>query len=99
MDTFEIDEQYLVDVVDRKTILVDGRESHMTGRKDHPQFTELRHMLAVKGFIAMENGWVNGDVVRKPFTLNGYEFAAGDRFPCAVAMGFKFKMWRKRDGR
>lgn len=94
MEAFEIDEQYLVDVVDRKTILIGGRESHMTGRKDHPQFTELRHMLAVRGFIVMENGWVNGDRCRKSFTLNGYQFNDGDQFPCAVAMANKLRVQR-----
>jgi hypothetical protein len=54
---------------------------------DHPQFTELRETLEHGGYIHVQRNWWNGDVVRKPFTLNGFKFSRGNRFPCAAALG------------
>lgn len=58
---------------------------------DHPAFTALRNHLAVKGYIKIQNGWVNGDRVMMPFSLNEKYFAAGDKFPCANAMKWRLR--------
>lgn len=53
---------------------------------DHPAFAALRKRLGALGYIKIENGWVNGDRVTKPFCLNEVYFGVGDKFVCASAM-------------
>ena len=57
---------------------------------DHPSFTSLRKHLS-HAHITMQLGWANGDVVRKPFNLNGFRFDVGDRFLSAGAMFTQLK--------
>ena len=56
------------------------------GSKDHDEFTKLRNQLEELGYIKTERGWWNGDVVLKPFYLNGWRFKRNHRFPCAAAL-------------
>ena len=56
------------------------------GHKDHDEFTKLRDMLEELGYIKTQRNWWNGDVVLKPFTLNGWKFKKGHKFPCAAAL-------------
>jgi hypothetical protein len=65
------------------------------GNKDHDEFTKLRNQLEELGYIKCERRWWNGDVVLKPFTLNGFKFKKDQRFPCASAMGIAFKVAKK----
>lgn len=58
----------------------------VTGNKDHDEFTHLRLQLEELGYIKVEKRWWNGDVVIKPFYLNGWQFKKGNRFPCAAAL-------------
>lgn len=55
-------------------------------RVEHPAFENLRTSLASRGYIKIERGWYNGDIVIKPFFLNRVYFDVDDRFPCADAM-------------
>jgi hypothetical protein len=59
--------------------------------KDHPEFTALRESLECQGYIYVQRGWWNGDVVLKPFILNGFKFKKGNRFLCASALGVAMK--------
>lgn len=58
---------------------------------DHPEFTKLREKLENHGYISIQRGWWNGDVVLKPFTLNSFKFKKGARFPCAAALGISIE--------
>lgn len=60
--------------------------------EDHPEFAKLRNMLGEQGYIHIERGWVNGDRVIKPFTLNDIKFKKGDRFVSAGAMGVAIRV-------
>lgn len=62
---------------------------------DHPEFAKLREHLGEQGYITIERGWINGDRVEKPFTLNGYKFKVGAQFSCASAMGNNFAVRAK----
>lgn len=53
---------------------------------DHPAFAALRSRLGALGYIKIENGWVNGDRVTKPFCLNEVYFGVGEKFVSASAM-------------
>lgn len=61
---------------------------------DHPAFDALRQQLGNLGFIKVERGYANGDRVTKEFSLNGYDFAIGDQFSSAGAMGIHLKCSR-----
>jgi hypothetical protein len=67
----------------------------VTASTDHPKFTKLREKLGELGYIKIERGWVNGDRVTKPFTLNGLKFKVGEQFSCACAMGIHFAVRAK----
>lgn len=71
------------------------KDEHITVRsyshKDHPIFTELREHLEDNGYIKTERHWWNGDRVMKPFSLNGYQFEIGEKFPCAAAIADHMK--------
>ena len=64
----------------------------MTSSEDTDEFTALRKELGQLGYIQVQRGWVNGDYVLKPFTLNGKLFRREDQFPCAAALGIQFKI-------
>lgn len=54
--------------------------------KDHDEFTKLRNQLEQEGYITTQRNSWNGDVVLKPFYLNGWRFKKNHRFPCAAAL-------------
>lgn len=54
--------------------------------KDHDEFTKLRNQLEELGYIKTQRNWWNGDVVLKPFYLNGWRFKKNHQFPCAAAL-------------
>lgn len=58
---------------------------------DHPEFTKLREELGRLGYITIERRWWNGDLVTKPFTLNGKKFKKNDTFMSASAMKWYLK--------
>lgn len=66
-------------------------DSYVISSIDHPEFTKLREELGNSGYISIQRGWWNGDTVIKPFTLNGFKFKKGGRFPCASALGVSMK--------
>lgn len=103
---FHIEEQYLTDVViyddyfSRKTevspeelfdILRGKNKYRITRHENHPVFEDLRQQLENEGYIQIERKWSNGDVVLKPFTLNGVHFTKGQKFCCAPALRFILK--------
>ena len=63
---------------------------------DHPEFTKMRNRLEKQGYIQIEHGWVNGDRVVKPFSLNGFKFKKHDKFPCASAMDIWLSVKEKK---
>lgn len=67
----------------------------ITGSEDHPEFAKLRKQLGELGYIHIENGWVNGDRVLKPFKLNGLILEEGDKFSCAAAFGTRWTVIQK----
>jgi hypothetical protein len=73
-----------------------GRSGTISKSVDHPAFAALRKHLNHHGFIKMETGWSNGDVVTKPFYLNEVYFDVGEKFVCASAMSYHIKS-RKRN--
>lgn len=103
MNNFEIDETYLTNVSMTKEIINPDPEKELVYRlmygrpmishwfEDHPEFAKLRDQLEVEGFIRTQRGWSNGDVVLKPFLLNGQKFKKNDRFVCAAAMAWHIK--------
>lgn len=94
--SFKISSKYLCDIPNIKDIFF----IFQCGRKergksysliDHPKFTELRQALESQGYIKIEKSWSNGDIVLKPFFLNGKKFNTGEKFLCATALQIKFK--------
>ncbi len=71
--------------------LVYENTSYAISTIDHPEFTKLRELLERDRYIYVQRGWWNGDEVLKPFTLNGFKFKRGNRFPCAAALGIAIK--------
>jgi hypothetical protein len=63
---------------------------------DHPEFTKMRNRLEKQGYIQIEHGWINGDRVVKPFSLNGFKFKKHEQFPCASAMDIWLTVEKKR---
>lgn len=63
--------------------------------KDHDEFSKLRNQLEELGYISCQRNSWNGDIVLKPFTLNGYKFKKNVRFPCAAALGVSVKVAKK----
>ena len=68
-----------------KIIKGDDRWSSI-GCEDHPEFAKLREQLGHEGFIRIQRSSWNGDIVTKPFTLNGKKFKTNTRFPCGAAI-------------
>ena len=104
---FTIEEEFLTDVLMEKTYYPFLDKNNPTNEElikclkggfyrkqwneDHPKFAELRNLLEKDGYIeTSRNSW-NGDIVLKPFTLNGKKFVPGNKFPCASSLGVKFK--------
>lgn len=54
--------------------------------EDHPEFNKLREHLGREGFIRIQRSSWNGDMVTKPFTLNGKNFKLETIFPCGAAI-------------
>lgn len=72
--------------------ILKGREkSFSISVKDHDEFTKLRNHLEELGYIKTERGWWNGDIVLKPFYLNGLLFKQDQKFLSAAALKYKFK--------
>jgi hypothetical protein len=72
-------------------LILQGKGNVIMGSSaDHPEFAKLREQLGAEGYIKIERGWVNGDRVTKPFTLNGLKFKVGAQFSCGAAMGIHF---------
>ena len=63
---------------------------------NHPAFESLRQHLGARGYISIENRWVNGDCVLKQFYLNEVLFDVGEKFLSASAMQHYLKR-KKRD--
>ena len=63
---------------------------------DHPEFTKLRNKLEKQGYIKIEHGWVNGDRVLKPFSLNGFKFKKHHQFSCAEALSIWLSVEEKK---
>lgn len=101
---FEIDKQYLTDVIINKKHcslsnpdnpthedLIKILKGHAywtsTSSEDHPEFANLRNRLEKMGYIQTQRNWWNGDIVLKPFVLNGVRFKKNEQFPCASAIG------------
>jgi len=63
--------------------------------KDHDEFTKLRNRLEEIGYIKTQRNWWNGDIVLKPFTLNGFKFKKNGRFFCADALKVAFEVSRR----
>jgi len=55
---------------------------------DHPEFSKLREQLGTDGFIKIERGWWNGDVVKKPFSINGAKFKKNEAFHSGSAIKY-----------
>lgn len=65
----------------------------MTASKDSPAFSELRKVLASRGYIEIpEYACVNGDSVAKRFIFNGLQLEVGDTFYSAAAWSVRFSM-------
>ena len=95
---FSIEEEGLTDCNEAFTWIGPGgggRSGTISKSVDHPAFAALRKHLSNNGFIKMETGWSNGDVVTKPFYLNEVYFDVGDPFVCASAMHY-YLMIRKK---
>lgn len=95
---FSIDEKSLTDCNEAFTWIGPGgggRSGTISKSVDHPAFAALRKHLSNNGFIKMETGCSNGDVVTKPFYLNEVYFDVGDPFVCASAMHY-YLMIRKK---
>ena len=63
---------------------------------DHPAFASLRDHLEHRHIIETARNCSNGDRTLETFMLNDYVFKEGERFPCASALGVKFKCAEKR---
>ena len=66
---------------------------------DHPEFKVLRERLGQEQFIKIQRGWWNGDIVLRPFSLNGAKFRKGEMFPSGAAIGYtvESKLKKKND--
>lgn len=73
-----------------------GTRYSVTSSVDHPAFEELRNFLERENLIDTWRQVSNGDRTLETFMLNDYVFKEGERFPCASALGVKFKCAEKR---
>jgi hypothetical protein len=67
-------------------ILMGRDQWTMTRSEDHPEFAKLRDELEQSGYIRTQRSYWNGDMVVKPFTLNGAKFRKGEQFPSGAAI-------------
>jgi len=67
--------------------------------EDSPEFKALRNQLEAEGYITCERGWLNGDRVLKPFTLNGVKFKVNGKFCCGGAMNSHLKWEREYENK
>ena len=96
---FSIEEEGLTDCNEAFTWIGPsggGRSGTIAKSVDHPAFAALRKHLSNNGFIKMETGWSNGDVVTKPFYLNEVYFDVGEQFLCASAMNYYLMLRKKK---
>lgn len=70
-------------------------KAYTISNKDHDEFTKLRNQLEELGYIKTQRNWWNGDVVLKPFYLNGWRFKKNHTFPCAAALKVSITCARK----
>ena len=70
-------------------------KSYSISNKDHDEFTKLRDRLEAEGYIQTQRNYWNGDVVLKPFYLNGWHFKKNYQFPCAAALQTRIVCARK----
>ena len=75
-----------------KALKHDPTRCYSISNQDHPEFEKLREQLGRDGYIKIERGWWNGDIVTKPFILNGVKFKTGEQFPCAPALSYTLKV-------
>jgi len=83
-----VNPEYLVDVPE--CVIMYSAKHEREGSYssvDHPSFTRTRKSLANQGYISIENKWINGDRVIKPFYFNNVLMEVGSPFYCAAAMG------------
>jgi len=67
----------------------------MTGDDDGPEFKQLRNRLEELGYIRCQRSWWNGDVVLKPFRLNGVVFKKDTQFCSGAAMKYHLQFERR----
>lgn len=93
---YTIEEKYICAVPVSYSMRKRGKAVYgTTGSVDHPSFAGLRKHLAAKGLIKIPDyPCVNGDRVKKKFTLNGVLFKEGDRFLSGSAMSFYLERMR-----
>jgi hypothetical protein len=72
-------------------ILKNEHQCSYSSDDDHPEFKKLRANLGEKCYIAIQRGWWNGDIVVKPFKLNGVLFRKGSSFHCGDALAYTLK--------
>ncbi len=75
--------------------LLEDCSSSFISHVDHPAFDNLRRHLGAKGYIKIEDGYWNGDVVLNKFILNDCVFQEGDKFPCSSAVGVMLKCYKQ----
>lgn len=76
-------------------VLKGNDKSVSFSNKDHDEFAKLRNQLEEQGYIKTERNWWNGDIVLKPFYLNGWRFKRNHQFPCAAALKVSIECARK----
>ena len=108
MKTFILDPEYITSITVFKDYLKDRPEDERliaklkghvyssTSTEDHPKFTALREQLGTEGYILIQRGWWNGDVVTNPFIFNGFIFKQGDQFPSGAAMSGHLKFMKRK---
>ena len=67
--------------------------------EDSPEFKSLRNTLEAEGYIICWRGGWNGDLVIKPFTLNGVKFEVDDKFCCGGAMKYHLQFEREYENK
>jgi hypothetical protein len=102
MKNFEIDPSYLCSVTIRTEhkskyenteedlirALKYSNNSYSVSSVDHPEFAKLREELGTAGYIEIQRGWWNGDMVLKPFSINGAKFKKNEPFHSGAAIRY-----------
>mgnify|MGYP003957424761 CR=1 FL=1 len=85
-----IDIEFLSDVpVIINIIDESGKKYGSLSHINHPSFEATRTLLEEKGYLLVERGWCNGDVILRDFYFNDKLLKAGTSFYSAVAMGIR----------